>query len=285
MSIGYVKRDNLQNMIQTLDPGHLSARFSLVDVLPVVGLPHVGHLACLKVTSWSMFPTLLKGDVINIGPADQVLPGDIVVFRQTGALVCHRVTGFGAGGEVYTKGDQADAPDAPLLRRDILAKVTAVTRGGQPVSLAPVRNPPIASLIRMEADLLLAGVREHLLSLALRAVTCLKQVPWVRGAAAAVLGRLVHYSVGIRAPIRSIDAYRFMSLGRLHRSRRTLLPAECRTTNDLIFMASLGGHPLAMFDPVSGELRIRRVAAGLGLEERLRRWNQMLGDEAHSRNR
>jgi len=270
-------------MIQTLDPGHLNARFSLLDILPAAGLSHVGHLVCLKVTSWSMFPTVLKGDVINIGPADQVLPGDVVVFRQAGALVCHRVTGLGGDGEVYTKGDQADRPDAPFPRRDILAKVTAVIRGSQSVSLAPLRDPPIASLIRMKADLFLTGVREHLMSLALRSVKFLKRVPWVRGAVAVVLRKRVRISVGVRAPIRSIDAYRFMPLGGLPGSQGNVLPTECQTTDDLIFIASLGRYSLAMFDPVSGEVSIRRVAAGLGLEEQLHTWNRILADDAQLR--
>ena len=269
-------------MIQTLDPGHLNARFSLMDILPAAGLSHMGHLVCLKVASWSMFPTVLKGDVINIGPADHILPGDVVVFRRAGALVCHRVIGLGADGEVYTKGDRTDRPDASLPRRDILAKVTAVIRGGQSVSLAPLRDPPIASLIRMKADLYLTGVREHLLSLALKTVKSLKQVRWVRGAVAVVLRRLVRFSVGVRAPIRSIDAYRFMPLCGLPGSQGNVFPAECQTTDDLIFIASLGRYPLAMFDPVSGEVSIRRMAAGLGLEEHLHTWNRVLADVAHS---
>ncbi len=263
-------------MIQTLDPGPLNARFSLADILPAASLSHVGHLFCLKVTSWSMFPTILKGDVLTIGPADQVLPGDIVVFQHVGTLACHRVTSVGAGGEIYTKGDQADRPDPPIPQRDILAKVTAIMREGQNVSSAPLRDQPIASLVRMRTDLLLTNVRERLLSLALKTVALFKQVPWVRDAVAFALRKLVRFSVGVRAPIRSLDAYRFMPLGRWHGGHGEGFPAECHTADELVFMAHLGGHPLATFDPVSGEVRIRRVAAGLGVEESLRNLNHRL---------
>jgi hypothetical protein len=263
-------------MIQTFDPGHLSTRFSLGDILPAAGLPHVGHLFCLKVTSWSMFPTILKGDVLTIGPADQVLPGDIVVFQQIGALVCHRVTSVGAGGEIYNSGDYTDEPGTPIPRQDVLAKVTAIMRGGLSVSLAPLRDPPIAGLVRMKADVFLTTAREHLLSLALRTVASLKQVPWIRDAVAVALRKLVRFSVGVRAPIRSLEAYRFMPLGGWHSSHGDVFPAECHTADELVFMAHIGGHPLATFDPVSGEVRIRRVAVGLGLEEYLHNLNRRL---------
>jgi len=268
-------------MIQTLTPGHFNVRFSLVDILPATGLSHVGHLFCFKVTSWSMFPTILKGDVINIGPPDQIRPGDVVVFRQLGALVCHRATDLGADGEIYTRGDHADGPGTPIPHRDILAKVTAIMRGGQGVSLALLRDPPIAGLVQMNTDLFLTAARECLMSLALRTAAWCKRVPWIRDAVAAVLRRLVRFSVGIRAPIRSLEAYRFMPLGGWHGGHGDGFPAECRTVNELVFMAHLGCHPLATFDPVSGEVRIRRVAAGLGLEEYLRNLNHRL-QSAHA---
>ena len=263
-------------MIQTLNPGHLNARFSLADILPVAGLAHVGHLFCFKVTSWSMFPTILKGDVITIEPADQVLPGDIVVFRQIGTLVCHRVTGLGTDDEIYARGDSTDGPSASIPHQDILGKVTAVIRGSRRVSLAPLQDPPIASLIRIKTDLFLTEAYEHLLSLALRTVALLKQVPWVRDVGAVALRKLVRFSVGVRAPIRSLDAYRFMPLGGWHGRHVAAFPAECHTADDLIFMAHLGCHPLGTFDPVSGEMHIHRVAAGLGLEEYLRNLNHRL---------
>ena len=263
-------------MIQTLGPDNGHAGFSLLDVGAAGDLSAVGHLFTMKVTSWSMFPTILKNDVLTVGPADQVLPGDIVIFQQIGALVCHRVTSVGAGGEICTKGDQADRPDPPIPQRDILAKVTAIMRGGQNVSSAPLRDPPIASLVRMRTDLLLTNVRERLLSRALKTVTLFKQVPWMRDAVAVVLKKLVRFSVGVRAPIRSLDAYRFMPLGGWHGRHVDEFPAECRTANELVFMAHLGCHPLATFDPVSGEMRIRRAAAGFGLEESLHNLNHRL---------
>lgn len=263
-------------MIQTLGPSYGRAGFSLLDVGIAGDLPTVGHLSTLKITSWSMFPAIHKGDVIEVGPADQVLPGDIVVFQHIGTLVCHRVTSVGAGGEIYTKGDQADRPDPPIPQRDILAKVTAIMRGGQNVSPAPLRDPPIASLVRMKADLFLTNVRERLLSLALRTVALLKQVPWVRDVGAIALRKLVRFSVGVRAPIRSLEAYRFIPLGRWHGGHGDGFPPECHAANALVFMAHLGGHPLATFDPASGKVSIRRIAAGLGLEESLRNWNHRL---------
>jgi hypothetical protein len=257
-------------MIQTVAARHLDARFPLVGILPVADLPSLAHLTRLTVTSWSMFPALLKGDVIEVGPPDRVLPGDIVVFRRAELLVCHRVTALGRDGEVYTRGDGAGTSDAPIPRQDVLAKVTTVFRGGRPASPAPLPRPPLASRVRMKADVAWTAARTRALAAALASLASLKRVRWIRAALGAALVRLVRISVGVRTPLQSIEAYQFVPLVGVPRGRGTVSPFASRPPGELIFMASIGPYPLAALDGVTGALHIRRTAAGLGLEERLR---------------
>ena len=130
----------------------------------------------------------------------------------------------------------------------------------------------------MKTDRLFSGIRQHLLSLTLRGIEFLKQIPPVRKAVAFALWKIVGISVGVRVPVQLIQAYRFWSLGRMTPQdfRPETFPAECRATDDLILLARLGPFPLGTFRPATGEVWVRRVAAGLGLEECLHNLNQQM---------
>ena len=263
-------------MIQSLDTAHLHALFSLVDVVPVEDHSVVHHLFSFKVISWSMFPTILKGDVVKIGSADQIRIGDVVVFRQMGALVCHRVTGLGTAGELYTRGDRAQGPGTPIPRHDVVGKVTSITRGGKRAPLGSFQEPCAVTFIRMKVDLFRTAIRHRLVSLALRGVEFIKRSRLVRDGVALALRRLVRVSVGVRAPVRLVHAYRFAPLRRLHDGHVDVFPTECQIADDLIFVAHLGHHPIGTFHPASGDLTVRHAVAGLGLEEYFRELNQKI---------
>jgi hypothetical protein len=121
----------------------------------------------------------------------------------------------------------------------------------------------------MKVDLSVTAARERALAAALKVAAALKRVRWLRTALGGAVRRLVHVSVGVRTPLRSLEAYRFVPLGRLH-GPGSVLPRGPWPPGDVVFVASLGRHALAILDGATGALRIRRAAAGLGLEERLR---------------
>lgn len=90
----------------------------------------------LRVTGWSMLPTLWPGDTLVIGRVcgDDVSEGDIVLFVRNNQLVAHRVIGIGdapAGSEILTRGDAVSRPDSPLSNRDLLGRVSFVLRSGR----------------------------------------------------------------------------------------------------------------------------------------------------------
>jgi len=118
-------------MIQTLETGNGCPRFSLLEAGIAEDLPTVSHLLALKVASWSMFPTIYKGDLIEIGPAASLQVGDVVVFRSRDALMCHRVTVVLSSQEILTRGDGSTGPDEPIRREHLMGKVAAIIRRGQ----------------------------------------------------------------------------------------------------------------------------------------------------------
>ena len=249
-------------MIQTPAPSNGRAGFSLLDAGIAGDLPAVSHLSTLKITSWSMFPTIHKGDVIEVGPPNQVATGDVVVFLQMGALVCHRVVGIGAIDRIHTQGDQATGQDPPIRRQDILGRVTTVVRGDRRFAPAEIPQALASGVLRMNMDLYIAQAREHLLGWALTGLAFLKRRAVIRNLAAGALKKHVRFYVGARAPVRLLQAYCFVPL-------HEIAPGAC-PSGDLIILARLGRHPLGTFHPASGELHVRRLAAGLGLEACLR---------------
>ena len=199
-------------MIHLLDPGIGDSTFPILDVVPADDFLHAGHLFTFTASSWSMFPTIQKGDVLTIESTDRIRIGDVVVFPFMGALVCHRVKSIDAGGEIHTQGDAANRLDAPIQRQDILGKVTGIIRGHNRLVPAPAPHPSPADLMWMKIDFFQMRMREQLLGWALKSLAFLKRRTPVKLLAVFVLKRYVRFYLGVRAPLQSVQAYRFMPL-------------------------------------------------------------------------
>lgn len=99
----------------------------------------------LPVTGSSMLPILAEGDEILVSHDIRPLRrGDIVVIRQNGGLIAHRVirrTRNAAGQrQLCTKGDNNPRFDPSTFAADVLGRVVAVRRGGQVRSLETRRS-------------------------------------------------------------------------------------------------------------------------------------------------
>ena len=91
-----------------------------------------------RARGFSMFPSILDGDVVTLSPlrGGPARFGEVVAFvhPDTRRLVVHRV--IGRRGTCYAvKGDNAFAPDAVVPWADALARVTRVERAGTATSL------------------------------------------------------------------------------------------------------------------------------------------------------
>jgi hypothetical protein len=87
-----------------------------------------------------MGPWLRPGDVVLIGRsrAEELSPGRIVVFAREGLLVIHRILRRGTvSGRcvLFTKGDAAPRPDAPVGNTELLGEVLFIKRGGDSLDL------------------------------------------------------------------------------------------------------------------------------------------------------
>lgn len=258
-------------MIQLLDSGIGDSTFPILDVVSADDFLHTGHLFSFTAASWSMFPTILKGDVLTIEATDRIRAGDVVVFAFMGALVCHRVKSVGADGKIHTQGDAANRPDAPIRWQDILGKVTGIIRGRDHLAPAPVLHPSPVGRIWMQVDFFRMHIRERLQGWALKSLAFLKRRTLVRMLAVFVLIRYVRFYLGVHAPVQSVHAYRFIPLSEVARGGILAdpLPFDYHATDDVLIQARLGRHRLGTWHPATGAMRIRQMAAGLGLEDSL----------------
>ena len=256
-------------MIHSLSAGSYGDTLSLADLAPAEHLTGALAAFSFRVVSWSMYPTLLKGDEVEIAPADNIRLGDIVVFCQEGWLICHRITSVGPGHQLRTRGDQTGGEGERVHRKDMIGKVTAISRGGRRIDPGHEASPALASLWRMRVDEWWSRASERSVGGLLWALDLVARQAPVRHLFQVVAGRIVQFSLGFPAPIRTVRAYQFVDLGRLPFTTGsfTRIPEACRRERTLVLRAHLGGIALGTLDLDSGEAQIRRAAAGLGLED------------------
>src|SRR6266496_4105785 len=90
----------------------------------------------LRVTGWSMLPTIFPGDILTIERihSDALSEGDIVLFRRDRRLYVHRFVariGQGEPADIMTRGDSMPAPDPPVSKGDLLGRVAFILRNGK----------------------------------------------------------------------------------------------------------------------------------------------------------
>ena len=86
----------------------------------------------LKVTSNSMAPLLRSGDYVLLRPApvESLNRGDILVTRQEGGYLTHRVVAI-TDQSVQTKGDMNKQADAQTDKKNIVGLVEVIERRGR----------------------------------------------------------------------------------------------------------------------------------------------------------
>jgi hypothetical protein len=96
----------------------------------------------LKVSGWSMLPTIWPGDTLVISRLDdrELFSGEIALYRREGRLIVHRVLSKSTGSihQVLTRGDAMLQRDHPVSDKDLLGKVDFILRNGRKIE--PSRN-------------------------------------------------------------------------------------------------------------------------------------------------
>jgi signal peptidase I len=100
----------------------------------------------LRVTGWSMLPTVMPGDTLVIAriQGESVTEGDIVLFGRDRRFFVHRVITKGRTQDAgfVTRGDAMPAPDPPVSQSDLLGRVSFILRNGK--CIEPSRSPRLS---------------------------------------------------------------------------------------------------------------------------------------------
>jgi signal peptidase I len=121
-----------------------------------------GKLPFLTVVSNSMSPLIRRGDQIQIAPktAEQLQPGDIIVYKGPANLITHRFWGFLSEKEqtrLVTRGDRPQHFDSPIAPANLVGQVIGRRRKQHFLDLAVGRgkwlNNHLANLARLEIRL------------------------------------------------------------------------------------------------------------------------------------
>jgi signal peptidase I len=110
----------------------------------------------LRVTGWSMLPTVMPGDtlVIDRVESDAVVEGDVILFGRDRRFFVHRVKAKRndpQGAEFLTWGDSMPAPDPPVSESELMGRVSFILRNGkciEPARSLSVPGRAVAALVR-----------------------------------------------------------------------------------------------------------------------------------------
>jgi hypothetical protein len=82
-----------------------------------------GSSFSIKVTGWSMEPSIMEGeDVLIESPFGRTRTGDVVLFRMQGKYVIHRVV-FRAFDRLLVKGDALKRFDGMISEKDVIGRM------------------------------------------------------------------------------------------------------------------------------------------------------------------
>lgn len=100
----------------------------------------------------SMFPTLREGDMGIVAPCkvSELKPGEIIVFKQNGKYVTHRLTQVLTVNEktlFRARGDNNPGEDTPFQAEDIIGKLIAVNHNEKTIQKSVIRKSFQTSLI------------------------------------------------------------------------------------------------------------------------------------------
>jgi signal peptidase I len=97
------------------------------DMNIVTAILESGNCVGLPATGYSMFPTLLDGYLVTVKPFPEGVlpePGSVVVYKDNGILVMHRLLGIATDDngnlQFITRGDSRMEPDKPWTQKQFL---------------------------------------------------------------------------------------------------------------------------------------------------------------------
>lgn len=238
-------------------------RFSLADLPPGTDFWKLSSPFKFKISGLSMWPTLQRGDEIEIGPLDSLETGDLVVFRSWEGLVCHRLKEFRSLNDITLQGDASSVPDRGIGFDRILGKVTWIRRGKRKWVPEKEPSPPQGGLNFLKRRWIL--FREHSkektrVGLA-RLFEAFKKRSVCRRFFSSFIRSHISFYIGLASPLRFVEGYEFYPI-----EDSTSKPPFLNLSSEWILVGRWKNRRLGYLDPRSGQIYLRNSIQGLGLE-------------------
>lgn len=249
-------------MIITLTPRD-SARFTVTTLPEECQGPALQHLMTPYVVSWSMYPTLCKGDQLELGPAEPLHVGDLVVFRRPSGLVCHRLIAR-HDHLLHTQGDASCGPPETVRIEEVLGIVKTVVRASTRIASADLATAALSPSWSRILDHLDMTLRERGRNVAQRLVRLLLKAPRLEKFVSRLIARLATIERITEGPVRSL--------------RGTVMPypvnqqpgEHAHLHLSSMLRIRLGPISLGIFYPNAEKLDLRPLLTGTGVASALR---------------
>lgn len=224
----------------------------------------------LKAYGHSMYPFILDGDTIVLGPMDHgsITVGAVVLFRsRSGGLSAHRVVAFecettDSRGKILVQGDEpGNAPEAIEVSR-VLGRVLAVERGEKPrIMQRGIKGPTAWAAARFRrVSRWFAAPGEFFKSTAAGIVVFLQGFPVYRLPASRVVQGKIEYRVA-----HVVDG---PALARFYRYRglQGIGDPSAEMERELLMLAPFGDQIIAVRrEAIVGSVVVRRFPPGAAL--------------------
>jgi hypothetical protein len=242
----------------------LDGRFSAQDLPDTLQLPLLNSMVLPRIVSWSMTPTILPGDSLELSPPISLTIGAIVVFRYDTMLVCHRIIAIGPQGTLSTKGDATQGACEIVQPSSVIGVVTGVLRKG--IHLPLRQGPPMPSAGAQPTGYT-SCVRTVILQFITLSLPVLTRVSFFRCMLATLLQWTATVDVLAPAPLRSLSSHSKIASFKLRKSpHRAGLLTACSAQQSARYVVRLGPWQLAQYDQATESLLLRHSLRQAGLE-------------------
>lgn len=230
-----------------------------------------------RVASWSMSPTLQKGDRLELEQTDALQAGDVIVYRQARLLVCHRIQRI-EGTQLYLKGDASDGPPEQINALDVVGRVTALLRDGRRLPIAPRHHTLNQSATHPTWNRYATRSQERGRALALQLIEFVVALPLLGLILRHLLGRVVTIEMLEQAPLQALTGYVKQHHFRLYRTDqfKKYLSGTKTDLSRIALVIRAGPLHLGSCSVDPWHLKIRPLAASLGLESPLQSIGSLL---------
>lgn len=188
-----------------VSPSTATAIFSANDLPEEVHEPILKGVVNLRVISWSMSPTLQKGDYLELGQPGALHTGDVIVFRQNHLFICHRIDRLD-GQHLYMQGDASEGPPERINSSEVVGRVIAILRNGTRLAVPP-RPDRTQFGSRSRLERYAEWGQEQSRSLLRTLVRWVVALPFAGLGTRRLLGIIATVDVMEQAPLRSVTSY------------------------------------------------------------------------------